>query len=89
MLFVALLKATSGTPKDRLARRVKWQYPKDSKIIAEYWLQTSNPTVISIFEANNVAPIMGTLAEWGDVYDISVFPAITAEEGLELAKQMM
>jgi len=32
---------------------------------------------------------MATLAEWGDVFDISVFPAITATEGLKLAKQMM
>jgi hypothetical protein len=26
---------------------------------------------------------------WGDIFDITVVPAITAEDGLELAKQMM
>jgi hypothetical protein len=88
MLFVALLKATAGTPKERIARRVQWQYPEGTKMLAEYWLQAADPTVISIFEADSVAPIMGTLAEWGDVFDICVYPAITAEEGLELAKQM-
>jgi hypothetical protein len=32
---------------------------------------------------------MAVTTEWGDVFDITVTPAITAEEGLELAKQMM
>ena len=45
--------------------------------------------VIGIFETDSVAPIMAMLAEWGDVFDISVVPAITAEEGLQLAQQMM
>jgi hypothetical protein len=55
---------------------------------AEYWLQTADPAVVSIFETDSVAPIMATLAEWGDVFDITVVPAITAEEGLQLAQQM-
>jgi hypothetical protein len=89
MLFVALLHAKASSPKERIARRAQWQYPKEMKPIAEYWLQTANPDVVSIFEADAVAPIMGVLAEWGDVFEISVTPAVTAEEGLALAKQMM
>ncbi len=89
MLFVALLKATAGTTNERTARRAQWQYPEGIQPVAEYWLQTADPTVVSIFEADSVAPIMATLAEWGDVFDISVFPAVTAEEGLQLAQQMM
>jgi hypothetical protein len=89
MLFVALLKATASTPKERIARRAQWQYPEGVRVVAEYWLQTADPTVISIFEADSVAPIMATLADWGDVFDITVVPAITAEEGLQLAQQMM
>jgi hypothetical protein len=89
MLFVALLKATAGTPEERIARRAQWQYPEGVQPVAEYWLQTADPDVVSIFETDSVAPIMATLAEWGDVYDITVVPAITAEEGLQLAQQMM
>jgi hypothetical protein len=89
MLFVALLNSKDGTPKERIGRRAKWQYPEGVKLIAEYWLQAANPEVISIFETDSIAPIMGTLAEWGDAFDISVYPAITAEDGLELAKQRM
>lgn len=89
MLFVAVLKPTAGTPGERIARRAQWNYPKEVKLVAEYWLQTNDPDVISIFEADSVAPIMAITAQWGDVFDITVVPAITAEEGLELAKQMM
>ena len=89
MLFVALLNSKAGSPKENIARRAKWQYPEGIKPIAEYWLQTDNPIVVSIIEADSVAPIMAITTEWGDVFDITVTPAITAEEGLELAKQMM
>ena len=89
MLFVALLKVRAGTPPENIARRAQWQYPEGIKQIAEYWLQTNDPTVISIAEADSVVPIMAALTEWGDVVDFTVVPAITAEEGLELAKQMM
>ncbi len=89
MLFVALLKATASTTKERIARRAQWQYPDGIQPVAEYWLQTADPTVIGIFETDSVAPIMATLTEWGDVFDITVVPAVTAEEGLQLAQQMM
>ena len=89
MLFVSLLKVRSGTLKERIARRAQWQYPEGMRMVAEYWLQTPDPNCISIAEADSIAPIMAALAEWDDVFDITVIPAITAEEGLELAKQMM
>jgi hypothetical protein len=89
MLFVAISNAKAGSPKERIARRAHWQYPEGAKPVAEYWLQTSTPSVVSIFEAETIAPIMAATTEWGDVLDISVFPAITATDGLKLAKQMM
>jgi len=89
MLFVSLCKARAGTPKENIARRAQWQYPEGTQPVAEYWLQTTDPTVIVISEADSIAPIMAATVEWGDVFDITVVPAITAEEGLELAKQMM
>jgi hypothetical protein len=88
MLFVALLKSTASTPKERMARRVQWQYPEGMEPIAEYWPQTADLGVISIFETESIAPIMATLAEWDDVFDITVVPAVTAEEGLQLVQQM-
>lgn len=89
MLFVALLEVTGGTPQERIARRAEWQYPAGIKPIAEYWLQTDDHTVVSIFEADDNAPIFAISAQWGDVFNIKVVPAITAEQGLKLAQQMM
>jgi len=89
MLFVSLLRTSAGTPQETAARRLKWQYPEGVRVVAEYWLQTSDPAVIAVFEADSVAPILAINVEWGDVFDITVVPAVTAEEGLALLRQMM
>ena len=89
MLFVALGKVRSGTTRERVARRMEWKYPEGMRLIAEYWLQTSDPNVIVIAEADSIGPIMAATAQWDDVFDITVVPAVTAEQGMELAKAMM
>ncbi len=89
MLFISLLRTSAGTPQETAARRLKWQYPEGVRPVAEYWLQTNDPAVISIFEADSVASIMAINVEWGDVFDITIVPAVTAEDGLGLLRQMM
>ena len=90
MLFIALLSSKPAwSATQSLQRRIEWKVPEGSKTIAEYWLQTNTPRVISIFEADNIAPIMASTAPWTDLFEITVVPAVTAEEGLKLASQMM
>jgi len=89
MLFVALAKSRPGTQREATARRLQWQYPDGMRVVAEYWLQTSDPAVIIVAEGDSVVPIMATIAQWDDVFDITVIPAITAEEGLQFAKLMV
>ena len=90
MLFVALYSPKPGvSPAQALPRRMEWKPPESMKRIAEYWLPNITPHVIVIFEADNYATIMAANMPWADLFDFSVFPAITAEEGLKLAKQMM
>jgi hypothetical protein len=89
MLFVAMLTPSAGTAQERLTRRLQWKYPEGIRVVAEYWLQTPDPSVIAVFEADAVAPIMAATTPWDDLADITVVPAVTAEEGLRLAQQMM
>lgn len=89
MLFVALLKVTGGTPQERIARRAQWDYPDGIRVIAEYWLQAAEPAVVSVFEADSNDAVFALAVPWGDVFDITVAPAVTAEQGLALANQMM
>lgn len=88
MLFAALGKVRSGTTKERVARRIGWKPPEGLRMVAEYWLQ-GDPTIVYIAEADSVAPLMAATADWDDVFHWTVLPAVTAEEGLELAKQMV
>jgi hypothetical protein len=89
MLFVIIGKPkAASTGKERIARRVGWDYPAGMRMVAEYWPMTTEAAVIAVAEADNVAPIMRAIVEWDDLFDLTVVPAMTAEQGLEVAKQM-
>ena len=89
MLFVALLKAFPGTGKDARARRLEWENPEGGvRVIGEYWLQTPDPSVVAVVEADHMGQIWATFGGWGDFFELTVYPAVTAEDGLEMMKQM-
>jgi hypothetical protein len=90
MLFVTLCNVKpSSTTKERLARRVNWEMPEGVRVLGEYWPQTEHPAVVMIAEAESIVPLMKARAAWDDVFDIEIYPAVTAEEGLKLAEQML
>ena len=88
MLFVSLGSVRAGTDRERIARRVEWSYPPGMKLVAEYWLQTDNPKIIVVVETDSCAPMMAAISAWDDVFSWTVIPAVTAEQGLEIAKKM-
>lgn len=95
-LFVMLLTMKPNLPPDAIqksiARRAEWQAPEGVEVIAEYWLAgpgQEGPNVIAIFKAPSSAPIYLTSIAWGDIFDIEVHPAVTADEGLALASKML
>jgi hypothetical protein len=87
MEYVALLKfRQSSTAAERdaaLMRRASWNYPSGLKLIGEYWPMGSTVQVVSIFSADEYANIMELVFEWNDIFDIDVFPAVSADEGLK------
>ena len=86
MLFVVLSNSKNGTCKERIARRMQWKNPEGTNLIAEYWLTTEFPNVI---QTDNAQLLLSAVAEWDDVFDISIYPAITGEEGMRNAQEMM
>ncbi len=57
MLFVVLLSTKPGaTFQEGGARRLQWEYPQGMNVVAEYWLETDTPRVVSIVETDSVAP---------------------------------
>lgn len=87
MDYVALLKfrdSISAAERDNgMIRRSTWQYPKGLRQIAEYWPAAGEFQVLSIFSADDYSSIMELVFEWEDVFEMKVFPAISAEEGLK------
>ena len=90
MLFVALLTVRPGaTLQERVARRLQWQYPEGINVVGEYWLETESPRLIVIMEVQSTAPFGQIRMDWGDMFEIEVFPAVTGEEGMEMVRQAM
>jgi hypothetical protein len=88
MLFVTLGTAKSSSTKERVARRAGWKYPEGVKVVAEYWLMRPDPVLVLVSEADSPEPILAALADWDDVMDISVTPAVTAEQGIAAAARL-
>ena len=93
MDYVMLLKWKQGVTREQadgaLIRRAGWQYPSGVTLISEYWLGMEDPTVISIFKADDFAALMEIQMTWGDVFDVTITPAISHEEGLKIGPEVM
>jgi hypothetical protein len=89
MLFVALGSVRAGTDRERTTRRIGWSFPPGMKLVAEYWLMADNPKVITIAEGDDIGPMMAAISAWDDFFSWTVLPAVTAEQGMEMARKMM
>ena len=92
MEFVALLRFRPSVPAAErdaaLMRRAGWQFPEGLKVIAEYWPLSGEYQVVTVFSAETIAPIMEVEFEWDDVFDMTVTPAVSAEEGLRIGPEV-
>ncbi len=92
MLFVALFTEKEGNSVSLdtfLARRMQGpqigRAPTKGRIeglelVGEYWLQTSDPKVVVIFNAESDAPILEMSSEWEEDFDVVVVPASKVED---------
>ena len=67
-----------------LMRRATWNYPSGIEVVAEYWPMAADIQVVTIVSADDIAAVWELVAEWEDVFDIDVSPAISAEDGLKV-----
>jgi hypothetical protein len=57
--------------------------------LAEYWLETEAPRVVAVIEAESMEAFGQIRMNWGDMFEIEVFPAVTAEQGMEMLREAM
>jgi hypothetical protein len=90
VLFVALAKPRgSVTKREGTMRRFEYHYPEGMRVIGEYWLAMHDPCVIVVAEAESMAPLLAAVTDWDDVFEITIVPATTAEEGMRFAKDRL
>lgn len=77
------LTLANGVP-----RRMNWSYPEGLKVEAEYWPAASDLSVFAVVQADEIAPLIQLSAAWDDLFDITITPCLTAEEGLAMGAQL-
>jgi hypothetical protein len=92
MLYVTFMTRKAGSTvgrKESRARRLGWKYPEGIKVLAEYWVPSDDPSVVMIAETESLAPIYRAMEDWDDVFEFRIFPAITAEAGIAMAREAL
>jgi hypothetical protein len=59
------------------------------QVIAEYWPSSASVQVVSIFSADSSEAMLELELEWGDVFDIAIYPAISAQDGLRIGPDVI
>lgn len=88
MRFVAMFSLKQGVGQAQIVeaaqKRAEYQFPEGLTLIEEYWTAEDSPAVISIFEADDAAPLLENSLPWADYFETTeVLPVVTAEEGLQ------
>ena len=89
MLFLSLARVKAGTTQERIARRMQWQYPPGMRVLGEYWPVGGEYSVVTIAEGDSIEALFAATGAWDDLFDFTITPACTAEEGLRLFQKMM
>ncbi len=92
MLFIGTFKVKEGqsvTMDAYLARRTQGaglgSAPTEGRfegieILGEYWVQSNDPRIVLIFEADSNGPVLELVSEWEEHFDITVSPAVKATD---------
>lgn len=92
MLFAATFKVKDGESAPLagfIARRTQstgiGNAPTEGRfagidIVGEYWLQSTDPRIILIFEADENGPILELASEWESHFDINIVPAVNVAD---------
>jgi hypothetical protein len=49
--------------------------------VPEYWLHSAEVSFFAVVEAEDTEPLAAMRMEWDDLFEIDMFPVVTAEEG--------
>jgi hypothetical protein len=69
-------------PNERGSKREGTSWP-------ECWLDMEAPRVVAVVEAESINAFGQIRMDWGDMFEIVVFPAVTGEQGMDMARQAM
>jgi hypothetical protein len=88
MRFIAMYSLKENTDQakviDAINRRAEYEHPVT--LIEEFYTPNRSPTVIAVYETDDVNKLLMNSMAWVDLFDIEVIPVVQWREGLEALK---
>lgn len=75
-----------------LAKRFQYEEPEGANMLFEYWpggVGDRTPAVVAGYEMTDLGPMMAIQLFWGEYFDISMLPAISAEDGIKMGADII
>jgi hypothetical protein len=70
-----------------LGKRFSYEEPEGANLLFEYWpsgVGDRTPAVVAGYEMTDFAPMMEIELVWGEYFDITMLPAVSAEDGIKM-----
>jgi hypothetical protein len=85
-----------GLPHEKmlecLGRRFEYEEPEGANMLFEYWpswLGDKTPAVVAGYDMTDLGPMMAIELFWGEYFDITMLPAISADDGVKMGADIM
>ena len=69
-----------------LGKRLQYTEPEGANMLFEYWPSggQEGPAVVAAYEMADFGPILEIELFWGEYFNITMLPAVSAEDGIKM-----
>jgi len=75
-----------------LGRRFSYKEPEGANMLFEYWpggVGDKTPAVVAGYDMTDLGPMMEIELYWGEYFDITMMPAISADDGIKMGADIL
>ncbi len=93
MRLAQIMTWKSGQPEELrsewLKKRAQWAAPDGITVLAEFLIPAGGNKVLMVYEGEDLGTLIAMRAPWMKYFDIDVYPAISMEDLLEAAPEIL
>lgn len=89
MRFLAMYSFKEGTDQSKVIEAInrRSDYDHPVTLIEEFYTPNRSPSVVAVYETDDVNKLLMNSMAWVDLFDIEVIPVVQWREGLDALRQ--